>query len=125
MPQQAATGRPRKYCRDECKDQAKRGRVPRPIADVVPITAATGTSTTDGTKYSAPRNTDGTRRDYLTYLRNRLYSVFDNCPADKVAALSKEFRELLREIEAIDNNEEGIEGNSNDVADLTFSGIAV
>lgn len=102
MPPPAGTGRPAKYCSPDCRRRANRGtpRILHAVADPPTETPPPADGPADDEPRSRPG--DGTRRDYLALMRDRLYALLAGCPADKIPPLSKELREVLREIETLD-----------------------
>lgn len=101
MPEPKGTGRLAKYCSVDCRRRANRGAPPRnPASEAVrapaqPVDAVPAVS--------APLVVPGAGRrlDYLRRHRDRLDRLLENCPADKIVAVSKEFRDVLNEIETL------------------------
>lgn len=90
------SGRPPKYCSAVCRKKASRGdqqpvNVFRALAPVEPIRppappAAAG---------------DGSRLEFLIKQRDRLDRMLNECAPERAAALAKEFRDTLREIDEL------------------------
>lgn len=101
LPPPKGTGRLAKYCSEDCRRRANRGAPPRnpatggaeaSRAPPEPVPSASGPLPVPGT---------GRRLDYLERHRDRLDRLLENCPADKIVPVSKEFRDVLNEIETL------------------------
>ena len=70
---------------------------------------------------------DGTARDLLVAMRNRIAKTLDepNCPARDQASLSRRLLEIRKEIEAIDAAAEQEALERDDVADEAFDAEAL
>jgi hypothetical protein len=101
MPAPKGTGRMAKYCSVDCRRRANRGAPPRNPATEAARAPAQPAEAVPA--ISAPLEVPGTGRrlDYLQRHRDRLDRLLENCPADKIVPVSKEFRDVLNEIETL------------------------
>jgi hypothetical protein len=118
MPEPKGTGRMAKYCSVDCRRRANRGAPPRnpasegtraPAQPSDPVPAVSPPLVVPGA---------GRRLDYLERHRDRLDRLLENCPADKIVPVSKEFRDVLNEIETLTATAPPAPGRSNGPADV-------
>lgn len=91
-------GRPAKYCSATCRKKASRG-------DQQPVEAFRTLAAVEPIRPDVKPAGTGTALDFLIAQRDRLDRMLNECEPERAAALAKEYRETLREIEQVEEEQ--------------------